>query len=271
MITDMSVRDGLLSGRRAVITGAASGMGAATAAAFVEHGARVMLLDKDELVSAVAEALQMPWRICDVTDLAQVEESYAAAATAFGGLDTVVNNAGFGTASKIHRTPVEVWTSLIDVNLTGVWNGMRAAVPLLRSTGPGGVIVNTASISGVRPAAGEAGYAAAKAGVIAMTATAALEYAPDIRVNAVSPGTIRTRLTAPMLAWDLMAEHQLSKIPLGRIGEPEDVADVMVFLCSDLSRFITGQNLVVDGGNTLHGSGVDGLIELLAQQGLEVD
>jgi NAD(P)-dependent dehydrogenase (short-subunit alcohol dehydrogenase family) len=267
----MSVSDpGLLAGRRALVTGAASGMGAETARRFVAQGARVALLDKDPAVKTVAEEIGMPHHVCDVTDLEQVETSWEAVAEEFGGLDTVVNNAGFGTASKIHRTAPELWRSLIDVNLTGVWHGIRAAAPLLRASG-GGVIVNTASISGVRPASGEAGYAAAKAGVIALTATAALEYAPEIRVNAVSPGTIRTTLTAPMLAWDVMAEAQVRKIPLGRIGEPDDVADVIVFLCSDLARFMTGQNLVVDGGNTLHGSGVDGLLDLLASHGLEVD
>ena len=127
-----------------------------------------------------------------------------------------------------------------------------------------GAIVSTASISGTRPAAGEGPYAASKAAVAALTASAALEYAPAIRVNAVSPGTIRTGLTRPLLD-DLpgMEQHHRAKTPLDRIGDPEDVADVVVFLCSDLSRFMTGQNLVVDGGLTLHTSGVDGIFERL--------
>jgi NAD(P)-dependent dehydrogenase (short-subunit alcohol dehydrogenase family) len=122
--------------------------------------------------------------------------------------------------------------------------------------------VSTASISGTRPAAGEAPYAAAKAAVAALTATAALEYAPSVRVNAVSPGMIHTGLTDILLSgFDWTVPHMEAKTPLARIGSPEDVADVVVFLCSEDARFITGQNLVVDGGMTLHGSGVDGLLE----------
>jgi NAD(P)-dependent dehydrogenase (short-subunit alcohol dehydrogenase family) len=147
------------------------------------------------------------------------------------------------------------------VNLTGVWAGFRAAVPHLLAAG-GGAIVSTASISGTRPAAGEGPYAASKAAVAALTASAALEYGPSIRVNAVSPGMIRTTMTAP---WFEFMPDQVERFetgtPVARIGEPEDVADVVVFLCSDLARFVTGQNIVVDGGLTLHGSGVDTVFE----------
>jgi 3-oxoacyl-[acyl-carrier protein] reductase len=123
-------------------------------------------------------------------------------------------------------------------------------------------IVSTSSISGTRPAAGEAPYAAAKAAVASLSATAALEYGPDIRVNAVAPGMIHTGLTDILLTgFDWTVPHMVEKTPLARIGTPEDIADVVVFLSSDLARFITGQNLVVDGGMTLHGAGVDGLYE----------
>jgi NAD(P)-dependent dehydrogenase (short-subunit alcohol dehydrogenase family) len=153
------------------------------------------------------------------------------------------------------------------VNLTGVWAGIRAAVPHLLAAG-GGSIVSTASISGTRPAAGEGPYAASKAAVAALTASAALEYAPSIRVNAVSPGMIRTAMTAPMFEFMPNQVERFEKgTPVGRIGEPEDIADVVVFLCSDLARFVTGQNIVVDGGLTLHGSGVDGIFDLVFPQG----
>jgi GMP synthase (glutamine-hydrolysing) A subunit len=147
---------------------------------------------------------------------------------------------------------------------TDLFHGFKAAAPLILAAG-GGAIVSTASISGTRPAAGEAPYAASKAAVAALTATAALEYAPTVRVNAVSPGMIRTPLTELLLddRGIGLEAHQRAKTPLDRIGTPEDIADVVVFLCSDLARFITGQNLVVDGGMTLHGSGVDGVLDVV--------
>jgi NAD(P)-dependent dehydrogenase (short-subunit alcohol dehydrogenase family) len=150
------------------------------------------------------------------------------------------------------------------VNLSGVFHGFRAAVPLILASG-GGSIVSTSSISGTRPAAGEAPYSAAKAGVAAMTASAALEYGPAIRVNAVAPGMIVTKLTEPLLALlpDETARFERDT-PVRRLGQPGDVADVVVFLCSDLARFVTGQTLVVDGGLTLHGSGVDTVFDRLA-------
>jgi NAD(P)-dependent dehydrogenase (short-subunit alcohol dehydrogenase family) len=155
----------------------------------------------------------------------------------------------------------EEWDRLVRLNLTGVFNGMRAGVPHLLSNG-GGAVVNTSSISATRPSAGEAPYSAAKAGVMALTASAALEYGPAIRVNAVAPGMIRTNLTKPLLdGLPDEVERYRRTTPIGRVGDPEDVADVVVFLCSDLARFITGQTLVVDGGMTLHGAGVDGLFD----------
>ena len=129
-------------------------------------------------------------------------------------------------------------------------------------------MVSTASISATRPSAGEAPYSAAKAGVIALTASAALEYGPAIRVNAVAPGMIRTNLTRPLLEILPHSETHYSRMtPAARVGEPDDVADVVVFLCSDLARFITGQTIVVDGGMTLHGAGVDGLFDRFFRSG----
>ncbi len=166
-----------------------------------------------------------------------------------------------GNSAPLHEWAPEEWDRLIAVNLTGVYLGFRAAVPHIRASG-GGSIVSTASISGTRPAAGEAPYSAAKAGVAAITASAALEYGPDIRVNAVSPGMIRTALTGPLLQFLPHEEERFVRTtPVGRIGEPGDIADVVVFLCSHMARFITGQNIVADGGMTLHGSAIDGVFE----------
>jgi NAD(P)-dependent dehydrogenase (short-subunit alcohol dehydrogenase family) len=138
---------------------------------------------------------------------------------------------------------------------------MGAAIPHLIAGG-GGSIVNTSSISGIRPSPGEGPYAAAKAAIAALTQSAALEYARHrIRVNAVAPGAIRSAMTTPLLALADWEQRWTDRTPLGRVGEPEDIADVVTFLCSDLARYITGQTIVVDGGMTLHGAGVDGVLD----------
>jgi len=237
---------GLLEDKRAVVTGGGSGIGAATCRRFADEGAMVAVVDiNGEAARAVAE---------DVGGLAYEADEQ------LGGLTTIFNNAGGSTISPIHGYDEAEWDRIVRLNLTGVFHGFKAGAPLLLANG-GGAIVSTASISGTRPAAGEAPYAAAKAAVAALTATAALEYAPTIRVNAVSPGMIHTGLTDPLLAIDWAVPHMTAKTPLARIGTPEDIADVVCFLASDLARFVTGQNLVIDGGMTLHGSGVDGLLD----------
>jgi NAD(P)-dependent dehydrogenase (short-subunit alcohol dehydrogenase family) len=195
----------------------------------------------------------------DVGDPDGLRDVVDAAVASLGGLSILYNNAGTSSFSRLHEGKPDEWDRVLRVNLTGVYAGFRAAIPHMLAGG-GGSIVSTASISGTRPAAGEGPYAASKAAVAALTASAALEYAPSIRVNAVSPGMIRTNMTAPMFEFmpDQVGRFERDT-PVGRVGEPEDIADVVVFLCSDLARFVTGQNIVVDGGLTLHGSGVDGL------------
>ncbi|MDX6285179.1 MAG: hypothetical protein QOG53_664 [Frankiales bacterium] len=254
---------GLLDGQRAVITGAASGIGKTTAQRFLEEGATVALIDIDaDSLGKVAAELGAPSYAVDVTDAEALAGAFGDAAVALGGLTIAFNNAGVGGQAKVHATPVEEWRRVVSVSLDGVFHGIRAAVPFIRESG-GGSIVNTSSISGVRPASGEGPYAAAKAGVAALTATAAMEYAPQIRVNAIAPGMIRTGLTDPLLSLPGATEMMLQKTPLARIGDPGDIADAVVFLCSPLARFITGINLVIDGGMTLHGAGVDGVFDLV--------
>ncbi len=252
---------GLLAGQRAIVTGGGSGIGRASCRRMAAEGAAVAVFDRNgESAERVAKEIGgRAWRV-DVTDYAALAAAVAAAAAELGGLSLLFNNAGVGGMSELHEYALEEWRRIVDVNLGGVFHGIKAAAPHMLAGG-GGAIVNTASISGTRPAAGEAPYSAAKAAVAALTVNAAMEYAPAIRVNAVSPGMIRTGLTDPMLAHvPGVADWMVSKTPLARIGEPEEIADVVVFLCSDLARFVTGQNLVVDGGMTLHGSGVDGLM-----------
>jgi meso-butanediol dehydrogenase/(S,S)-butanediol dehydrogenase/diacetyl reductase len=258
---------GLLEGQRAVVTGGASGIGRATARRMAEEGAAVAVVDiNGEAAGECAEAIGGTAHMADVTDPEAMRDAFDAAAVAMGGITTVFNNAGIGGLSPLHDWEPAEWNRLVAVNLTGVYLGFRAAVPHLRAAG-GGSIVSTASISGTRPAAGEAPYAAAKAGVAAITASAALEYAPSIRVNAVSPGMIATALTEPLLRFLPDEKERYERTtPVGRVGEPADIADVVVFLCSDMARFITGQNLVVDGGMTLHGSGIDGILDKVFPQ-----
>ncbi|HEX3567041.1 MAG TPA: SDR family NAD(P)-dependent oxidoreductase [Acidimicrobiales bacterium] len=253
---------GLLEGQRAVVTGGGSGIGRATCRRMAKEGAAVAVLDIDAAsAEAVAAEIGGTAHVADVTDPDGLQSAVDQAASAMGGITTLFNNAGVGSMTALHEWAPEEWDRLIRVNLTGVYLGFRAAIPHIRAAG-GGAIVSTASISGTRPAAGEAPYAASKAGVAAITASAALEYGPSIRVNAISPGMIRTKLTEPLLEVLPHEEARYQRTtPMGRVGEPEDVADVVVFLCSDLARFVTGQNLVIDGGMTLHGAGVDGIFE----------
>ncbi len=252
----------LLDGQRAVITGGASGIGRATARRMAEEGAAVAVIDiNGDAASDVAAEIGGRSFVADVTDPDGLRDAVDGAAGAMGGITILYNNAGIGSVSPLHQWDPAEWNRLVAVNLTGVYLGFRAAIPHMITSG-GGSVVSTASISGTRPAAGEAPYSAAKAGVAAITASAALEYGPDIRVNSVSPGMIVTALTEPLLAFLPHEQERFNRTtPLGRVGQPEDIADVVVFLCSDLARFITGQNIVVDGGMTLHGSGIDGILE----------
>ena len=253
---------GLLDGRTAVVTGGGSGIGRATCRRMTEEGARVAVLDVDrDAAEVVARGIGGVAYGVDVGDPDALRDAVDAVARELGGFSIMYNNAGTSAFNRLHDYEPAEWERVLRVNLTGVWAGFRAAVPHLLAAA-GGSIVSTASISGTRPAAGEGPYAASKAAVAALTASAALEYGPSIRVNAVSPGMIRTTMTAP---WFEFMPDQVERFetgtPVARIGEPEDVADVVVFLCSDLARFVTGQNLVVDGGLTLHGSGVDTVFE----------
>jgi NAD(P)-dependent dehydrogenase (short-subunit alcohol dehydrogenase family) len=264
---------GLMDGHRALVTGGGSGIGRATCRRLASEGARVAVVDIDgDRANQVAQEVDGFAYAADVTDYETLAAAVDDAAARLGGLSVLFNNAGTSSMHRIHEWPLEEWDRFVAINLHGVFHGLRAAIPHLLANGDGRV-VSTASISGTRPAAGEAPYAAAKAAVIALTAGAALEYGPTVRLNAISPGMIRTPLTEPMFGiFPELEERFVRDTPVGRVGDPNDVADVVLFLCSDLSRFVTGQNLVIDGGLTLHGSGVDGVldrVEALLNRGLE--
>jgi NAD(P)-dependent dehydrogenase (short-subunit alcohol dehydrogenase family) len=184
-----------------------------------------------------------------------VAEATAEAATSLGGLSILVANAGAGFLAPLHESPLDAFARMLAVNLAGVWHALRAALPRLLERG--GAIVTVASASALRPTRGESLYSAAKAGVVALTQAAAQEYGPRIRANCVSPGVIRTPLTEGLFRSPGLLEPVTDATPLGRTGSAEEVADVVLFLCSDLSRFVTGQNLVVDGGLGLPQAGID--------------
>jgi NAD(P)-dependent dehydrogenase (short-subunit alcohol dehydrogenase family) len=246
----------LLEGKRAIVTGGGSGIGLAVCRRFSAEGARLSILDINaESAERAAKELGGLAYGVDVAD-PSVEAAVRNAAECMGGLDILVNNAGCGHVGLLHETPPETWERILAVNLTGVYHGMRAAIPLML-TGGGGSIVSNASGSGPRPTRGELAYSAAKAGVVALTMGAAQEYGPTVRVNCVSPGMIRTPLSEPLFQTPRALDPVLAATPLARTGTPEDVASVILFLASDLSRFMTGQNLLVDGGLGLPQAGID--------------
>jgi NAD(P)-dependent dehydrogenase (short-subunit alcohol dehydrogenase family) len=247
---------GLLDGKVGLVTGAGAGIGRATALAFAREGAAVTVADVDERGGAetVRLVLEAGGRACfvraDVSDEAQVESMVRATVGAFGALHCVSNNAargaGFRMLTEIRR---EDWDRALGVTLTGVWLCMKHEIPALLASG-GGAIVNVASVSGMRGEATQAAYSAAKGGVLALTKTAAAEWARNgVRVNAVCPGGIETPAIetyfehAPGIREATVAVHAMR-----RLGRPEEIADAVAWLCSERASFVTGHAMVVDGG-----------------------
>jgi len=240
---------GLLKGRTAVITAAAgAGIGGATARRFLEEGARVLVSDAHvrRLKEYEAElSREFPGAVtavpCDVTDEAQVTALFEAAVREHGRLDVVVNNAGLGGTSDLVDMSDEQWSRVLDVTLNGTFRCTRAALRLLRSQGAGGVIVNNSSVVGWRAQAGQAHYAAAKAGVMALTRCAAIEAAGfGVRVNAVAPSLAMHPHLVKVTSAELL-EELTAREAFGRYAEPWEVANVIVFLASGYSSYMTGE------------------------------
>ncbi len=245
-----------LAGRVAIISGAAHGIGAAEAEAFVRNGARVVLGDiLDDEGQATADAINKNFgKSCalylhlDVTRMADWEAAVNVALDSFGRLTTLVNNAGHIGRPGVEETTEEGWDQTLDVDLKGTWLGMKACIPAIRKAG-GGAIVNTSSTYGLVASGVATAYHSAKGGVTMLTKAAAVQYAKEnIRVNCVHPGIVDTpRIASVSSEW---RKSLVDGTPMGRVARPGEIADGVVFLASDEASYITGSSLVIDGGFT---------------------
>jgi len=247
-----------LADKVAIVTGAASGIGRAAAERFAAEGASVLVADLQEdgsrEVAAALRARDLRAEACavDVRDDAAVRSMVERAVRTFGGLDVLFNNAGVGNYLPFEELEPDEWDRIVGVNLKGVYLGCRHAVPELRRRGSG-VILNTASLSGLRAQAQNEAYCAAKAGVIQLTRSLARELAADrIRVNCICPGAVDTPLLRRFTGSGERADEEVAAVgrraPLGRVARPEEIAAAALFLVSDEASFITGVALPVDGG-----------------------
>lgn len=248
---------GTFAGKVALVTGGGSGIGRAAALAFAREGARVAVADvaeatavatAAEIRAAGGEALALA---ADVASEPEVAAMVARAVGAFGRIDCAFNNAGIGGGRRpLHEWDLADFRRVLDVNLTGVWLCLKYELGLMAKQG-GGAIVNNASVAGLRGSPALGPYVASKHGVIGLTRVAAAEYAPhNVRVNAVCPGWTDTPILADLKAEPELMERLIGRVPVGRLGRPEEVAAAVLWLCSDAASFAVGQAMVVDGGLT---------------------
>jgi len=238
----------------AIVTGGAFGIGRATALAFANRGAKVVIADwieDNETLNLIkASGGEGIFIKCDVSKNEDVKKMIDKTISTYGRLDYAFNNAGIeGTSAFTHECSEETWDKTINVNLKGVWLCMKHEIPYMLKQGKG-VIVNTASIAGLVGFQGLPAYVASKHALVGLTKTAALEYAKQgIRVNAVCPGVIKTPMVDRMTGKEKEAEKQFANMePVGRMGQPEEVAETVIWLCSDSASFVTGDAIAVDGG-----------------------
>jgi NAD(P)-dependent dehydrogenase (short-subunit alcohol dehydrogenase family) len=243
-----------LEGKRALVTGGAQGLGKAIATLFVERGAQVMISDMDEAGAKVtADELGESARAvrCDVSQFSDLEAAVQATVDAFGGLDIMVNNAGIEVVKPLLDHTEDEWDRTLDINVMGVWRGMKAALPALPQ--PGGVIINNASLAGLGGVPLHGAYSASKAAVVQITRAASYELRPlGIRVNAVCAGYVQTAMVdrmKPIISAAVgVPFDDLAAMKQGRLGTPEEVAEMVAFLASDDSSWCTGGAYVLDGG-----------------------
>jgi meso-butanediol dehydrogenase/(S,S)-butanediol dehydrogenase/diacetyl reductase len=243
-------------GKVAIVTGGASGIGEAAVRRFHAEGASVLIADLNaELGEKLAAELgdgRAIFRKVDVAVSAEVDAMIAAAETAFGRLDILFNNAGIGSFSQVTALSDEDWKRVIDIDLSAVFYGCRAAIPVMRKTG-GGAIVNTASASGLAADFSFAAYNAAKAGVINLTRAVGIDHAREgVRCNAVCPGPVDTPIIAGVNDMPGVKPEWDERVPMGRFARAEEIANVVAFLASDEASYMTGAIIAVDGGLTAH-------------------
>ena len=245
-----------LENKVALISGGARGMGAAEAKLFAREGARVVIGDllaedgrrtEAEINETGGECLFVR---LDVTDESSWREAVTATVARFGKLDVLVNNAGIYRTERVEETSGELWDQVMEINSKGVFLGTKHAIPEMRKAG-GGSIINISSVAGLVGNTMSAAYTASKGAVRLFTKSTAIQHAREgIRANSVHPGTIETPMTADLLAQESYRQNRMERTPLGRLGRPEDVAYGVLYLASDESSFVTGSELVIDGGRT---------------------
>ena len=242
-----------LENKIAIITGAAAGIGLAIAEKFLSQGAKVVLADMADGPQALLQKYseQAIFIKCDVSKSVEVDALVKATVDKFGRLDIMVNNAGIATDGAAHDTSDEVWHKTIEVNLSSVFYGMRAASQVMLAQKSAGSIINMASIAGLVGFNGSLAYCASKGGIVQLTRAAAIDLAKNkIRVNAIAPGVIDTNMTKAYIADAGFQQLIAVMTPMGHVGEPNNIAEAALYLASDVSSYMTGQILPVDGGWT---------------------